>query len=121
MITNVKHVTIPVRNQDVALKFYTEKLGFKVAVDVGFGEGQRWIELTIPNADTQIVLFTPEGHEDRIGTASNIIFTSKDIKKTYKELKAKGVEFIQAPTEESWGTYALFKDVDGNVFCLSSS
>ncbi len=121
MISGIKHVTIPVKDQDKALKFYTEKLGFKVLVDVGFGGGQRWIELQIPNADTQVVLFTAEGHENRIGTSSNVIFTSPDIEKTYQDLKSKGVEFVQPPTQESWGVYALFKDIDNNVFCLSSS
>lgn len=122
MITSVKHVTIPVKNQDAALKFYTEKLGFKVLIDVAFSEGgQRWIELQIPGADTQIVLFTPEGHEERVGTFSNIVFSSKDVRKTYEELKSKGVDFVQGVTEEPWGIYALFKDVDGNVFCLSST
>ena len=59
MIRGVKIVSIPVRNQDVALKFYTEKVGFKVATDQPFGPGQRWIELLIPGADTTLALFTP--------------------------------------------------------------
>lgn len=122
MISCVKHVSIPVKNQDRALKFYTEKLGFKLLLDAPFAEGkQRWIELEIPGADTQVVLFTPEGHEDRIGTFSNIVFSSKDIEKTYKELVKKGVEFTEPLTKESWGTFALFKDLEGNVFCLSSA
>jgi predicted enzyme related to lactoylglutathione lyase len=122
MITQVKHVTIPVKNQDAALKFYTEKLGFTVSVDVAFeADGQRWIELEIPNADTRVVLFTPQGHEDRIGSFSNVVFYSENVRKTYEELKAKGVEFTREPTEEPWGTYALLKDIDGNVFCLSST
>jgi catechol 2,3-dioxygenase-like lactoylglutathione lyase family enzyme len=121
MITSVKHVTVAVKDQDRALKFYTEKLGFELVVDVPFKEGMRWIELKIPMADTQIVLFTAEGHENRIGTFSNIIFTSGDIKKTYEELKAKGVEFIYPPTKESWGEYAVFQDCDSNSFCISSS
>ncbi|NGX48399.1 MAG: hypothetical protein K1000chlam3_01790 [Chlamydiae bacterium] len=122
MITAVKHVSIPVKDQDKALKFYTEKLGFEVAVDAEFVPGeQRWIELKVPGAETMVVLFTSEGHEDRIGTFSNIIFTSEDIRKTYEDLKARGVEFTEDVTEESWGTYAIFKDPDGNTFCLSST
>ena len=83
------------------MSFYTEKPGLKVAVDAELPPGeQRWIELEIPGGDTIIVLFTPEGHED---------------------LKGKGVEFHQEFTEESWGTFAIFKDPDGNTFCLSST
>jgi catechol 2,3-dioxygenase-like lactoylglutathione lyase family enzyme len=66
MITRVKFIGIPVRNQDAQLKFYTEKLGFQILTDQPLGK-QRWIELKIPRAETAIVLFTPEGHEDRVG------------------------------------------------------
>ena len=50
MIRGIKLATIPVRNQDSALKFYTEKLGFKVLTDQPFNGKQRWIELGIPGA-----------------------------------------------------------------------
>ena len=66
MIRAIDIVTIPVRDQDTALKFYTEKLGFKVATNQDFGDGmQRWIELLIPGAESRIALFTPEGFENR--------------------------------------------------------
>ena len=48
MIRGIKIVSIPVSNQDAALKFYIEQMGFKVATDQAFGPGQRWIELLIP-------------------------------------------------------------------------
>lgn len=122
MITAVKHVTICVKDQDRALKFYTEKLGFKLLIDAPMGEGsQRWIELEIPGGQTQVVLFTPEGHEDRVGTNTNIIFMTKDVDKTYQELKTRGVHFTKGPANEPWGKYALFQDSEGNNFCLSSS
>jgi len=120
MISQVKHVSVPVKNQDAALEFYTKKLGFKLAVDVVAGN-QRWIELEIPGGETCVVLFTPEGHEERIGSLSNIIFTAENIDETVEKLKANGVHFVQEPVKESWGTYALFSDLDGNTFCISSS
>src|SRR5580692_11915114 len=89
MIKAVKHVSIAVRNQDKALDFFHNKLGFEIVCDVPFGKGQRWIELKIPGADTQIVLFTPDGHENRIGTFSNVVFTCSDIDKTYEDLQGK--------------------------------
>ena len=120
MIQSVKHVSIPVKDQDKALEFYTKLLGFEIVCDVPFGMKQRWIELKIPQANTQIVLFTPEGHEDRVGTFSNVVFNCSNIQSTYEELKKRGVEFVHPPKEEPWGSFTLFKDVDGNVFCLSS-
>ena len=120
MIKAVKFASIPVSDQDRSLAFFTQKLGFKVATDQPFDERQRWIELKIPRAETRLVLFTPQGHEERIGTFSNITFCADDVEATYQRLAAEGVEFLQKPKKADWGTVALFKDPDGNVFCLSS-
>jgi catechol 2,3-dioxygenase-like lactoylglutathione lyase family enzyme len=90
MIRGIKFVSIPVRDQDVSLKFYTEALGMKVTTDQAFTPTQRWIELMIPGADAGISLFTPDGHEKRIG------------------------EF------QSISSAAVFRDPDGNQFVLSS-
>ena len=57
---------------DRALEFYIEKLGFRILVDQAFGPTQRWVELSIPGAETGIWIFTPGGQEDRIGTFANI-------------------------------------------------
>ena len=119
MIKAVKFISIPTRDQDRALAFWTEKLGFRVVTDQPFGE-QRWIELRIPGADTRLVLFTPSGWEERIGGFTNITFVADDVQRTYDELSAKGVEFPMAPKTEHWGTAAIFKDADGNEFVLSS-
>ena len=120
MIRGIKFVGIPVSNQDVSLKFYTEKLGFKVVTDQPFTAGQRWIELLIPGAESGVSLFTPKGHEDRIGTFQSISFWCDDVFASATVLKTKGVVFEQAPKKESWGSMAKFKDPDGNQFVLSS-
>ena len=67
MIKGVKFVSIPVRDQDRALEFYTKTLGMRVITDSPFDDTQRWIELGIPRADTKVVLFTPSGQEHMIG------------------------------------------------------
>ena len=68
MITQLKFVGVPTSDQQRALRFYTEKLGFAVSTDQPFNDKLRWIELRIGSAQTRIVLFTPPGHEDRIGS-----------------------------------------------------
>ena len=92
MIKRIKFLGIPVGDQDRALAFYTEKLGFRVLTDQQFSEKQRWIELSIPGAETGVVLFTPDGHEDRIGTFLNTSWEVDNVEKTYSELQSKGVE-----------------------------
>jgi predicted enzyme related to lactoylglutathione lyase len=119
MITGVKFVGIPVKNQDKQLKFWTETMGFKVTTDQPLGK-QRWIELRIQNSPTFVVLFTPDGQEDRVGTFFNGSFVCDDVEATYRQLSQKGVHFDQPPKREDWGTSAIFKDIEGNSFVLSS-
>jgi len=120
MTRGIKFISIPVRNQDAALKFYTEKLGFKVTTDQPMTETQRWIELMIPGADSGLALFTPEGHEKRIGEFQSVSFWCEDVFATAKVLKSKGVQFEVEPKKENWGTTAVFRDADENKFVLSS-
>jgi catechol 2,3-dioxygenase-like lactoylglutathione lyase family enzyme len=120
MIKAIKFVSIPVSDQDVSLKFFTEKLGFKVATDQPFDGKQRWIELMIPGAETGLVLFTPEGHENRIGDFQPMSMATDDVFATAAAMKAKGVEFFKEPKKEQWGTSAIFMDPDKNKFVLSS-
>jgi predicted enzyme related to lactoylglutathione lyase len=118
MLKRIKFVSVPVRDQEAALAFWTQKVGLQVATDQPMGEGARWIELKLPGAQTGLVLFTPPGHEARIGQFSGFSFAVDNVKKAYAELKSRGVEFLQEPKEEQWGTSAVFKDVDGNSFVI---
>jgi catechol 2,3-dioxygenase-like lactoylglutathione lyase family enzyme len=120
MIRSVKFASIPVTDQDRALEFYTRGLGFNVITDQPFEGDQRWIELGIPGAETRVVLFTADEHKDRIGTPSNIVFAADDVEKTCRELSGRGVQFVEGPCRQPWGTYAVFKDPDGNRFVVSS-
>jgi predicted enzyme related to lactoylglutathione lyase len=121
MIKSIKLIGIPVQDQSRALDFYTEKLGFTIITDQPFDKKQRWLELRIPKAETRIALFTPPGHENRIGSFTGVSFDCDDIDATYAELSAKGVSFKGPPEKQSWGTFAKFEDSEGNSFVLSSS
>lgn len=120
MIRGMKFVGVPVSNQDRALRFWTEAVGLKVVTDQPFNEKQRWIELKVPGAETGIALFTPEGHESRIGQFQSISFWCEDVFADTATMKEKGVVFAQEPKKEQWGTAAVFEDPDGNTFVLSS-
>jgi predicted enzyme related to lactoylglutathione lyase len=120
MITHLKFAGIPISDTDRALAFYTEKLGFRVSTDQAMGNGQRWVELRIGNTETRIVLFTPKDHENRIGTFFNGSFACDNVEATHRQLLARGVEFVSPPQQQPWGTFAIFKDPDGNQFVLGS-
>lgn len=119
MITHVKLVTIPTSDQDRALDFYTAKLGFKLVTDQPFDGKQRWIELRIGSSDTRFVLFTSPGGIQP-GSRFQGSLACDDVEKTFEQLSRQGVEFLQAPRKEPWGTYAIMKDPDDNQFVLSS-
>ncbi len=118
MITHVKFVSIPSRDQSKSLAFYTEKLGFKVVTDQPYDDKQRWIEMRIGGSDTCFVLFTSD--ESRIGGFFNGALACDNVERTYEELKARGVEFMGPPKKEQWGTFVVLKDPDGNQLLLSS-
>jgi catechol 2,3-dioxygenase-like lactoylglutathione lyase family enzyme len=120
MIKGIKFISIPTGDQDRSLAFYTEKLGFRILTDRPFDAKQRWIELSIPGADTGVVLFTPPGHENRIGSFLPASFWCDNVQRTYDELTAAGVEFAKPPEKAPWGHFAIVKDPDGNQFVLSS-
>jgi predicted enzyme related to lactoylglutathione lyase len=119
MITHIKFASVPTRDQAAALKFWTEKVGFVLATDQPMGD-QRWIELSTPKGETSLVLFTPPGHEDRIGGFFNGSLACDDVEATDRQLSSRGVEFVAPPEKQPWGTFAKFKDPDGNEFVLSS-
>ena len=120
MITHIKFVSIPTRDQDRALAFYTEQLGFRVVTDQPFDAKQRWIEMGIAKSDTRFVLFTPDGQEDRIGGFFAGALACDDVQVTYRQLVGRGVEFLSEPQKQPWGEFAIMKDPDGNQFVLSS-
>jgi lactoylglutathione lyase len=118
MISHVAKIGVNVKDQDRALEFYTKVLGCELVTNVPMGKDSRWIEVRPPGAQTALVLWTPKGMEDRIGTFSGIVFQSEDVQKTYEQLVAKGVKFTQAPTAQAGGTMGQFADPDGNIFVL---
>lgn len=123
MISKIKLVTLPVRDQPAAVRFWTETMGFEKTTDAPMGEDARWIEVTPPGGGTRLVLFEPKGpfadQADRIGGFQPIVFTTDDVEASYEELTAKGVDFPQLPKAESWGTGSVFADPDGNRFALT--
>ena len=121
MITHIKFVSIPTRDQDRALAFWTERVGCRVLTDQPFDDKQRWIELRIGTSDTRLVLFSGDGPGAmQPGGSFNGALACDNVERTHQELSERGVEFVQPPSKQPWGTFAIFRDVDGNQFVLSS-
>ena len=120
MVRGISSSAFRFATTDAALDFYTETMGFKVVTDQPFTPTQRWIELMIPGSETGLALFTPEGHESRIGQFQSIAFWCDDVFATAKALKAKGVKFTQGAKERGLGSNRVFQDPTGITFALSS-
>jgi len=118
VISHVAKVGVNVKSQQQALDFFTKRIGFELITDVTMGQHARWIEVRPPGAQTGLVLWTPPGLEDRIGTFSGIVFQAANVHETYKQLIANGVTFMQAPTLQPGGIMGQFVDPDGNIFVL---
>jgi lactoylglutathione lyase len=119
-----------VSDQGQAVKFYSEKLGFDIMVNMPF-KGGKWIEVAPQGSDTTLSLMVPDGKmlppEDveaainDIGTSTGIWFYSDDIHSEFEELKKKGVD-ITVPKQQDWGGFmSQVKDPDGNTFSIISS
>jgi predicted enzyme related to lactoylglutathione lyase len=120
MITHLKFMSIPVADQDRALKFYTEKLGFRIATNQEMAPGKRWIELRLGKAETRLVLFTMDGEEGRVGTRMNCSLACDDVEATWRQLSERGVEFDGPPQKQPWGSFVIMRDSEGNRFVLGS-
>ena len=131
MLNQLANVQVWVNDQDEALAFYTEKLGFEVREDVTVPEmgNFRWLSVGVPGQDVAIVLMAVPGapvFDDETrqqildllakGASGGLFFTTEDCRASYEQLAARGVEFTQEPTEQPYGVDAGFRDPSGNQF-----
>jgi len=114
-ITQLGRVMVPVNDQDAAIDWYTTKLGFSLAADVPFGEGDRWVEVAPPNGGAAIALVPPRGDYGP-GRMAGIAPESSDPRADHAELQANGVD-VDAELMGGDGTVPLLfmlRDGDGN-------
>ena len=124
-----------VHDQDAALKFWTEKVGFEVRSDVTMAELGNFRWLTVGPAgqpDIAIVLMAIPGAPvmdsataDQVrtlmakGFAGTVFLTTEDCKASYRELKGRGVEFTEEPEDRPYGMDSGFRDPSGNSIRLT--
>src|SRR5262245_17231100 len=134
MLTQLTHAQLWGTDQDEATAFYTAKLGMEIREDVTVPEmgNFRWLTVGVPGQDVAITLMAVPGppvfdEETRTqihallakGASGGLFFAADDVQKSYEDLKAKGVEFLQEPTEQPYGIDAGFRDPSGNNFRMA--
>jgi catechol 2,3-dioxygenase-like lactoylglutathione lyase family enzyme len=134
VIQKISHVTIYVLDQEEAKDFYVNKLGMDVKTDMTMDGGFRWLTVSPKGQpDVELILMSTEpgslfNEEEseklrsliKAGKIGPGVFNTADCRKTYEELKAKGVKFHKEPTDEFYGTEALLEDNSGNWFSMST-
>lgn len=129
MITKLNLVTILVRDQEEALRWFTETLGLKKLQDASYGNGARWLVVTPQEqSDFGIVLQKPEPEEhgaerarmrmEQIGKGTTWVFRADNLDETYETLSARGVKFQSPPKALPWGRQCTFEDLYGNQYAL---
>jgi len=135
MLKQLTHVQVWVHDQDEALRFYTEKLGMELREDVTVPEmgNFRWLSVGVPGQDDVAItlmdipgppVFEEETRQKIVdllarGASGGLFFSTDDAQKAYEELKDRGVEFTQEPTEQPYGIDAGFRDPSGNHFRMA--
>jgi catechol 2,3-dioxygenase-like lactoylglutathione lyase family enzyme len=130
MITNVSLITLYCLDQDAARDFYVDVLGFTPNTDITMGEGFRWVTVSHPSQpELEITLMTPGPPLDEEaaaftrrqlekGTSGGLGLHVDDCRKTFEELSAKGVQFLQEPSDRPYGVEAVMRDNSGNWLVL---
>lgn len=123
-IDRISTVCVFVSNQDRAKDFYTNVLGFDLREDqpLSPGAANRWLAVAPRGSQTDVILYLPdenwEHYRQVVGKSQALTFNVVDMPATVKNLKAKGVKFLQEPDVQPWGTYATIQDSEGNSLLL---
>jgi catechol 2,3-dioxygenase-like lactoylglutathione lyase family enzyme len=134
MAMQLTHVNVWVKDQDEALAFYTQKLGMELRDDITLPEmgGFRWLTVgPVGQPDVALTLMTVPGPpvfdaetaeqlKELVakGRVGGLFFRTDDCRREYEELKSRGVEFSEEPTERPYGIDAGFRDDSGNQMRL---
>ena len=118
-IKRIDIISIPVSDQGRSKDFYVDKLGFTVKRDSPMGPDRRWVQLATPEGETSITLVH---WFDKMppGCVQGVVLDTDDIAKTHAELSGRGLE-IGPIDSQPWGTFATFRDPDGNGWVLQQA
>jgi len=121
MIKRISIITVVVKDQEEALKWYMEKLGFEKRNDQKMGKNFRWLSIGLPQQKHMEITLADwkwygDRNKDQIGTNTVIVLESSNCKMDYETLKTKGVKFTCPPEEAPYGISAVFVDLYGNPY-----
>jgi predicted enzyme related to lactoylglutathione lyase len=121
----IAQFAVTVRDYDDALAFYVGKLGFEKVEDTDLGAGKRWVRVRPPGSSDSGILLARAVTEPQLASVGNqtggrvfIFLETNDFWRDYERLVERGVSFVRPPSDEPYGTVAVFEDLYGNRFDL---
>lgn len=124
MKQSILHITLVVDDYDEAINFYTKKLNFTLVEDTFRPEeNRRWVIVSPPGSlGTNLLLAKAKNprQKESIGNQTGgrvfLFLSTDDFWRDYKEMVSKGVKFVREPSDEPYGTVAVFEDLYGNLW-----
>lgn len=125
MKRKIVHIALVVHNYDEAIKFYTEKLDFVLVEDTVLNPEKRWV-LVKPDEDSECSILlakaSNEAQKLSIGNQTGgrvfLFLETDNFQRDYDKMLEKGINFIREPSQEEYGTVAVFEDLYGNLWDL---
>ena len=125
MEQRIAAVALTVHDYDEAIRFYVDKLGFELVEDTPLGRGKRWVLVKPRGSSATRLLLARAVNDSQRASVGNqtggrvfLFLHTDDFKRDHARLKSNGVRFVRGPTEEPYGTVAVFRDLYGNLWDL---
>ncbi|GAB3720241.1 VOC family protein [Spirosoma lituiforme] len=123
MKQRIPHITLVVDTYDDAIAFYTQKLNFTLVEDTVLSETKRWVRIAPPGSTDVCLLLAQAANEEqksRVGNQTGgrvfLFLYTDDFWRDYKAMTANNITFVRPPSEEEYGTVAVFEDLYGNLW-----
>lgn len=125
MAKQIRHVVVLVRDQEEAAKYYTEKLGFRIAEDTLLPSGKRWLALSVSENGPCGILLAQANNEEQQACIGNqtggkvlLVLHTDQFDAEVEQLVSNGVTIVRGPADEPWGKVVVFQDLYGNLWDL---
>jgi catechol 2,3-dioxygenase-like lactoylglutathione lyase family enzyme len=125
MKQSIAQMTLVVNDYDEAIEFYTQKLQFELVEDTPLTESKRWVLVSPQNSNGFCLLLAKAVNEEQKKSVGNqsggrvfLFLNTDDFWRDFHQMKSVGIEFVREPSEEVYGTVAVFKDLYGNLWDL---
>ena len=119
------HIALVVRDYDEAIAFYTKKLHFRLVEDTKLSDTKRWVLVAPPGSGECCLLLAKAASEEQAGRIGNqtggrvfLFLHTDDFQRDYQNLLDQGIKIVRVPSEEAYGTVAVFEDLYGNLWDL---